>query len=85
MSDDIRGLRDPHCTDCGAQYGMFHGLDCSFPGTWREGLAAIRDRERYEARCREQARSQAGTTERPARPREAPDNPTNTPRKSEEG
>jgi hypothetical protein len=46
----IEGLRDPHCTDCGAQYGMFHGLDCSHPGTWRESRMAIRDREQYAAR-----------------------------------
>lgn len=35
-------LRDPHCTDCGAQYGAFHGVDCSYPGTWRESRLALR-------------------------------------------
>lgn len=49
------GMRDPVCTDCGASYGMFHGVDCSHPGTWRRSLSEVRDRERYEARLRSPA------------------------------
>lgn len=39
-------FRDPICTDCGARYGAFHGVDCKHPGTWRESRAAKADRAR---------------------------------------